>query len=147
MRASALFLSSIKIFLAIFDAKSISSVIIAAIALSKRLSSDRFTSSISKLKRTKYPSTFYLININEKLDTIIIDSVRLYFNVINASNLIEEAELKRELASKIYQSSLKLFERGMITDKILRENKNNLDLNNLDYEITLNNLQTAKNLV
>ena len=76
------------------------------------------------------------INIDEKLDTIIIDSVRLYFNVINASNLIEEAELKRELASKIYQSSLKLFERGMITDKILRENKNNLDLNNLDYEIT-----------
>ena len=84
------------------------------------------------------------ININEKLDTIIIDSVRLYFNVINASNLIEEAELKRELASKIYQSSLKLFERGMITDKILRENKNNLDLNNLDYEITLNNLETTK---
>ena len=85
------------------------------------------------------------INIDEKLDTIIMDSVRLYFNVINAKNLIEEAELKKELASKIYQSSIKLYERGMITDKVLRENKKNLDLNNLDYEITLNNLQTAKN--
>ena len=75
-------------------------------------------------------------------ETVILSSTD--FNVINASNLIEEAELKRELASKIYQSSLKLFERGMITDKILRENKNNLDLNNLDYEITLNNLETTK---
>ena len=72
------------------------------------------------------------INIDEKLDTIIMDSVRLYFNVINAKNLIEEAELKKELASKIYQSSIKLYERGMITDKVLRENKKNLDLNNLD---------------
>ncbi len=84
------------------------------------------------------------INIDEKLDNIIIDSVRLYFNVINAKNLIEEAKLERELTSKIYNSSLKLYERGMITDKVLKENKNNFDLNNLEYEITLNNLQTAK---
>ena len=44
------------------------------------------------------------ININEKLDTIIIDSVRLYFNVINASNLIEEAELKENSLVKFIRA-------------------------------------------
>ena len=98
---------------------------------------DERRKSMDNVKKTN-------VNVDEKLNTIIIDSARLYFNVINAKNLIEEAETKKELANKIYLGSLKLYERGMITDNILRKNKNALDLTNLDYEIALNNLQTAK---
>ncbi len=84
------------------------------------------------------------INLNERSAMIILDSVRIYFNLINFKNKIDEAETKRELANRVYKSSLKLYQKGMITDNQLRDNKNNLDLAKLDYDIALNELHNAE---
>ena len=53
IKASGLFLFSLKILSAIFKAKTRSSVIIAAIALSKRLSWDKVTLSILNLDKVE----------------------------------------------------------------------------------------------
>ena len=84
------------------------------------------------------------VNVFEKSDSLIIESINLYFNLINTNNLIHEAEISRQLASKVYESSKKLFTRGMITDKIFNKNKNNYDIAVLNHEIAVNSFETAK---
>lgn len=75
---------------------------------------------------------------------LIIKSAELYFSLINSNNTYKASIVKSNMMSLTYQNAKKLFTNGYITNVDLNKYKNNLDIANIESDISDNKLELAK---
>ena len=84
------------------------------------------------------------IKINSYKKDLIIKSAELYFSLINSNNSYKADVIKTSMMALTYQNAKKLFSNGYITDIELNKHKNNLDVANIESDMSLNSLELAK---
>ncbi|MEK9977265.1 MAG: TolC family protein, partial [Gammaproteobacteria bacterium] len=99
---------------------------------------------IKKAKNSIKQSEISKDNANS---TLILESVRNYFNLIKYKNLVELNQAKRDLNKSKYNASEKLFRNGSITLEDFQRIRNNFNISQNDVSLSENSLTEIKNEV
>ena len=84
------------------------------------------------------------INLEEFKKDLIVESAKLYFNLINAKNSVAAGEVKLDSMLIKYESAKKLFDNGYISDIELNKYKNNYEMTMVEKQILVNEFDMVK---
>ncbi len=84
------------------------------------------------------------IEINDYKKDLIIKSTDLYFSLINSNNSYKAGIIKKNVMALTYENAKKLFVNGYITNIDLNMHKNNLDIANIESDMSFNKLELVK---
>ena len=84
------------------------------------------------------------VNLLGQKKELLIKSAKLYFSLINFKNNVLVSKVKQKIMSKKFENAVTLFANGLITDVELNNHKNNLNLANIEMEISEDQLILSK---
>ena len=84
------------------------------------------------------------VNLLGQKKELLIKSAKLYFSLINFKNNVLVSKVKQKIMSKKFENAVTLFANGLITDIELNNHKNNLNLANIEMEISEDQLILSK---
>ena len=84
------------------------------------------------------------VNLLGQKKELLIKSAKLYFSLINFKNNALVSKVKQKIMSKKFENAVTLFANGLITDIELNNHKNNLNLANIEMEISEDQLILSK---
>ena len=100
-----------------------------------------------EIKKAKNSIKQSEISKDNASSTLILESIRNYFNLIKYKNLVELNQAKRDLNKSKYNASEKLFRNGSITLEDFQKIRNDFNISENDVSLSENSLTEIKNEV